>query len=102
MAQVETGEPLVKDVVFTSEAFPEERQGLLPDAVIARNGLSASRIHSDLLGTIEVPPKAGRSENHHPDGIAILVEPNGRRGVAEPGDILDIKPMVFQQLGEHV
>ena len=35
---VETGEPLVKDIVFTSEAFPGERQGHLPDALISWNG----------------------------------------------------------------
>lgn len=97
---VETGEPLVKDVVFTSEAFPGERQSQLPDAVISWNGFSTSRVHSELLGTIEAPLKTGRSGNHHPDGFTIVVERGGERGIAAPGDILDIKPMVFQRVGD--
>lgn len=100
---VETGEPLVKDIVLTSEAFPGERQGDLPDVVISWTGVPpASRIHSDLLGTIEAQSATGRTGNHHPDGFAIVVERGGERGIAAPGNILDIKPMVFRQLGERV
>jgi hypothetical protein len=51
---VDTGQPLVSDVTITEAAFPGERQNYLPDAVISWTGVPpASRIHSDLLGTIE-------------------------------------------------
>ncbi|MGZ5720610.1 MAG: alkaline phosphatase family protein [Burkholderiales bacterium] len=99
---VETGEPLVQDVVLTADAFPGDRQSYLPDAVISWNGCPpASRIHSNILGTIEGELRTGRSGNHHPDGFAIVVEHGGERGVAQPGDILDLKPMVFQRLDER-
>jgi predicted AlkP superfamily phosphohydrolase/phosphomutase len=97
----ETGEPLVSEITLTGEVFPGERQSYLPDAVISWNGSPASRVHSDLLGTIEAAPKTGRSGNHHPDGFAIVMNPGAASDVAVPGDILDIKPMVFQQLGER-
>jgi predicted AlkP superfamily phosphohydrolase/phosphomutase len=98
----ETGEPLVNEITLTRDVFPGERQSYLPDAVISWNGLPASRVCSDLLGTIEAPPKTGRAGNHHPEGFAIVVK-RGRAGAtAAPADILDIKPMVFQELGEHV
>jgi hypothetical protein len=98
---VETGEPVVRDVALTNEVFPGERQSYLPDAVISWNGSPASRVHSELLGTIEAPMKTGRSGNHHPEGFAIVLNGDGN-GVDALGDILDIKPMVFQHLGERV
>ena len=42
----------------------------------------------------------GRTGNHHPDGFSIVIERGGERGsVAERGDVLDLKPMVYQRLG---
>jgi predicted AlkP superfamily phosphohydrolase/phosphomutase len=99
---IETGEPLVKEIVLTSDAFPGERQTYLPDAVISWNGFPASRVHSELLGTIEARPQRGRSGDHHPDGFAIVVERGSECSMAAPDDILDIKPMVFQRLGVRV
>ncbi|MEP6658096.1 MAG: alkaline phosphatase family protein, partial [Betaproteobacteria bacterium] len=98
---VETGQPLVKDIALTADSFPGPRQSYLPDAVISWTGGSpASRIHSDLLGTIEAEAGTGRTGNHHPDGFSIVVERGGERGkAAMPGDVLDLKPMVFQRLG---
>jgi predicted AlkP superfamily phosphohydrolase/phosphomutase len=98
----DTGEPLVSDITLTRDVFRGERQSYLPDAVISWNGFPASRVHSELLGTIEAPPKTGRSGNHHPEGFAIVVKHGSAGGIAESGDILDIKPMVFQALGEPV
>lgn len=98
---VESGQPLVKDITLTAHSFPGQRQGYLPDAVISWTGGSpASRIHLDLLGTIEAEAGTGRTGNHHPDGFSIVVERGGERGrAAVPGDALDPKPMVFQRLG---
>jgi predicted AlkP superfamily phosphohydrolase/phosphomutase len=99
---VDTGEPLVKDITLTQEVFPGERQSYLPDVVISWNGDPASRVRSDLIGTIEAPPKTGRSGNHHPEGFTIVMKPGGASGTAPAGDILDIKPMVFEALGERL
>jgi predicted AlkP superfamily phosphohydrolase/phosphomutase len=101
---VETGAPLVKDFVMTRDAFPGVRQADLPDAVLSWSGTpAASAVSSPILGTIDAPLPTGRAGNHHPEGFSIVVEPNGKRGGVEaPGDILDIKPLVFNRLFGHV
>jgi predicted AlkP superfamily phosphohydrolase/phosphomutase len=99
----DTGEPLVKDITFTSDAFPGERQSYLPDAVISWTGVPpASRIHSDLLGTIAAECATGRPGNHHPDGFCIVQGGAERGAIAEGADVLDLKPMVFGRLGVGV
>jgi predicted AlkP superfamily phosphohydrolase/phosphomutase len=99
----DTGEPLVKSITFTRDAFPGPRQANLPDAVISWTGVpTVSKIHSPELGTIDAELPTGRSGNHHPEGFSLLVEPNGARGsVGAIGDILDLKPMVFHRLLAH-
>ena len=98
-----TGEPLVKEITWTRDAFPGAHQRRLPDAVVSWTGVpTVSRIHSPTLGTITAELPTGRSGNHHPDGFAIVVDPRSGRGVAgPPADIMDLKPMVFQRLLEH-
>ncbi len=97
---VATGEPLVKQMTFSREAFPGARLGSLPDIVVSWTGVpTASAIDSPILGPIAAGLPTGRSGNHHPDGFAIVVEQGGERGIAPTsGDILDMKPLVFQRL----
>lgn len=101
---VETGGPLVKDITLTRDAFPGPRQGSLPDVVVAWTGVpTVSRIKSPSLGAIDAELPTGRAGNHQPDGFSIVVERDGGRGIASmPGDILDLKPMVFRRLLEGV
>ncbi len=96
---VKTGEPLVKQMTFSRDAFPGARQGNLPDIVVSWTGVpTVSAIDSPLLGPIAADLPTGRSGNHHPEGFSIVLEPNGERGIAASGDILDVKPLVFQRL----
>src|SRR5262245_7247706 len=93
-------EPLVKEITWTRDVFPGARQAMLPDAVVSWTGVpTASAIASSILGTIAADLPTGRSGNHHPEGFTIVMERNGARGVATtPGDILDVKPTVFERL----
>jgi hypothetical protein len=97
---VESGEPLVKSITWTRDAFPGPRQASLPDAVVSWTGVpTTSAIASSILGTIAADLPTGRSGNHHPDGFTIVLERNGARGLVDtPGDILNLKPMVFERL----
>lgn len=99
-----TGAPLVQDVILTRDEFPGPRQSALPDVVVSWTGVpTVAEIHSPTLGTISSVLSTGRPGNHHPDGFSIVVEPGGERGVAPtPGDIVDLKPMVFRRLLERV
>ena len=102
---IETGVPLVDAVVPTREAFPGPRQEYLPDLIVSWTPMAqaCAGIHSARLGTINAERPTGRAGNHHPDGFTVVVERNGERGVAAtPGDVLDVKPMVFRRLFERV
>jgi predicted AlkP superfamily phosphohydrolase/phosphomutase len=102
---IDTGVPLVDAVIPTREAFPGPRQEYLPDLIVSWTPMveACSGIHSARLGAIDAERPTGRAGNHHPDGFTIVVERNGERGVAAtPGDILDVKPMVFRRLFERV
>jgi hypothetical protein len=100
----DNGEPLVKSLTFTRDAFPGARQANLPDVIVSWTGVpTVSKIHSPDLGTIDAELPTGRSGNHHPEGFSIVVEPQGARGIVDKaGDILDVKPMVFSRLFAHV
>jgi predicted AlkP superfamily phosphohydrolase/phosphomutase len=100
----DTGEPLVKSLTFTRDAFPGASQSNLPDVIVSWTGVpTVSKIHSPDLGTIDAALPTGRSGNHHPEGFSIVVEPQGARGIVDKaGDILDVKPMVFNRLFAHV
>ena len=96
----DTGEPLVKDMVLTSEQCAGERSDYLPDLVVSwADREPASRIRADDRGAITLRPPTGRSGNHRPDGFAIIVEPGrDRGGQAAPGDMVDLAPMVTRLL----
>jgi hypothetical protein len=89
---------------FTRDAFPGARQSNLPDVIVSWTGVpTVSKIHSPDLGTIDAELPTGRSGNHHPEGFPLVVEPQGARGIVDKaGDILDVKPMVFERLFAHV
>jgi predicted AlkP superfamily phosphohydrolase/phosphomutase len=68
-----TGKPLVKDMIWTPDAFPGVRQGHLPDLIITWNvAEQATAITSKELGTIESHPATGRSGNHRPEGFCAV------------------------------
>jgi predicted AlkP superfamily phosphohydrolase/phosphomutase len=70
----ETGKPLVKEIIFTSEAFPGPRTQHLPDVIMSWHvAEQASEIHSSQLGKIQAMPATGRSGNHRPHGFVSVV-----------------------------
>jgi predicted AlkP superfamily phosphohydrolase/phosphomutase len=99
----DNGERLVKTITLTRDAFPGSRQSSLPDAIVSWTGVpTVSKIRSSELGTIDAELPTGRSGNHHPEGFSLVVDRRGPRGVVSSmGDILDVKPMVFQRLLAH-
>jgi predicted AlkP superfamily phosphohydrolase/phosphomutase len=91
---VESGEPLLKDVVFPSAVFPGRHSGLLPDVSLRWSGEPpANEVHSPSLGTIRREFDSGRGGNHREGAFAIIA---GRRaGVARaPCEITDFATLV--------
>ena len=98
-----SGIPLVNEIRFPTKEFAGRRSDYLPDAIVTWPGASpASRIDSEIIGSVTVEPATGRSGSHRPEGFCIVLEPGSERGgEAPPGDLLDLTSMVFQKtLGE--
>ena len=73
---VETGMPILRDVVAAQETLQGERAHLLPDFILRWNAQHpATRVHSDELGTIEAMPETGRTGEHRTGGFAIVRGP---------------------------
>lgn len=96
----ETGEPLVRDVLFSRDQFPGTRSHHLPDAVVTWTGAGpASRIQSDTLGQFPARLATGRGGNHRAEGFCVRIEPGATRGgLAPTGHILDLAPLVRMRL----
>ncbi len=96
-----TGEAIVRDVHFTRDIYPGPLQHMLPDVVVGYRYLPpATRLHSDLLGTIDAPPTTGRTGNHLPEGFCIAL--NAPAALAEAGALThgrDIAPLVLRMFG---
>ena len=95
-----SGEALVNEVTLTEEEFGGERSAYLPDAVVSwSNHRPASRVESEMLGSVRGEPSAGRTGNHRPEGFAIVVEPGRPRGAQNAqGEIVDLASMISRLL----
>jgi predicted AlkP superfamily phosphohydrolase/phosphomutase len=70
--RLESGEPLVQDVLLSNRDFPGGRSGYLPDMILTWSGLpAASSAHSDEFGTLHAELGTGRAGNHRPDGFCV-------------------------------
>lgn len=70
-----TDKPLVRETLFTADAFPGRRQHLLPDVILSWHVAPQARaIESPLLGAIHSDPGTGRSGNHRPEGFVAVVQ----------------------------
>jgi predicted AlkP superfamily phosphohydrolase/phosphomutase len=75
-------QPIIRDIVPTSEVLSGERQHLLPDLILRwTDEYPAAEVHSTELGVIRAAPAAGRTGEHRPDGFALIFG----RGVKDGG-----------------
>ena len=67
-----SGQPLVRDIIFSDKQFPGGRSRQLPDMIVTwANEAPAQSIHSDEFGTVHAEIGTGRGGNHQPDGFCI-------------------------------
>jgi predicted AlkP superfamily phosphohydrolase/phosphomutase len=107
----DTGEPLIEEIVQSSQVFPPgERSERLPDIIVrwsASSGATHRAIESPQFGRIEraTPGRIpnGRSGNHAPQGFLIARGPGIAAGAAldAGADILDLAPTALRRLGVH-
>jgi predicted AlkP superfamily phosphohydrolase/phosphomutase len=104
----DTGEPLVSEIGFAEDLFPEgPMRHHLPDIIVRWNPSSAAahrRIVSDRYGSIDWPTPGvhplARAGNHRRDGFLVAAGPEFEHA-ALPGDanIMDLAPTVLDILG---
>jgi predicted AlkP superfamily phosphohydrolase/phosphomutase len=70
---VESGEPLVDEIIDVGKRFPGPRAGFLPDLSIRWTPRQPeNRIQSPTIGQIVAKLETGRSGNHSPDSLALF------------------------------
>jgi predicted AlkP superfamily phosphohydrolase/phosphomutase len=101
LVDLETGQPVVKDVFLTDEIFPGPERDSLPDLIV--NWLTDKKIdsvHSKEVGTVKGVLPDPRSGNHRSEGFALLYGPEIPKGQRSEGHLLDIAPSVLRFYGD--
>lgn len=92
----ETGEPLVLDVVRTSDAYEGAGIAQLPDLLVTWNRAAPiRRVWSAELGRMHHPHPSIRTGDHRPDGLLLASMPNATaRRLNAPINVIDLAPSI--------
>lgn len=101
---VETGRPLVHEVLRTAQAFPGERQAVLPDLLVRWNrDAPVRKIASRKIGTISGEYRGIRSGDHRNPGRFYARGPGIAAGkLADPVAVTDFAPTLAALLGAEL
>lgn len=99
-----TGEPVVREVLRTSEHLKGAQIDRLPDLfVVWHRDAPIERIGSEKLGEMEVRSPHVRTGNHIADGLYLLCGPGIEPGFRpEAASIMDIGPTIAELLGSSL
>ena len=99
----ESGEPIGTLAHRPEELYPE-RRGIAPDLLVYFGDLgwrSVGQVGTDSIHVFE-NDTGPDDANHAPEGMYVLVHPDGAVGPGEERDLRDIAPTVLELLGEPV
>jgi len=98
--RLNSGQPLVEDVLFAEISFPGMRSQHLPDIIFTwPEAAPASAINSDEFGTIHAELATGRGGNHRPNGFCIEMRPGRQEaGTAEAVPIWELGGLATRSL----
>jgi predicted AlkP superfamily phosphohydrolase/phosphomutase len=98
---LDTGKPLVKQVLRSAELFQGQHLDLLPDLLIEWNREDPIRsVHSPKTGKIEGEYIGCRSGDHKSEGIFFMTGPSIKPGpIEQPVSIMDFGPTIAALLG---
>jgi predicted AlkP superfamily phosphohydrolase/phosphomutase len=93
-----TGEPLIKNIIFTEDEFSGPRSHWLPDLLLVWQPKGpATEIWSEQLGTFTGELKTGRGGNHTGDSFAVLAGAlRGANHLPPLTSVVDYKPLVTE------
>lgn len=98
---VDTGEPVVRRVLRTSEIYHGPMTDRLPDLMVEWNHRAPiSRVHSKKTGEIAGESTRCRTGDHSSQGIFAVAGPSIVRGpVMQPVSVMDFGPTIADRLG---
>jgi predicted AlkP superfamily phosphohydrolase/phosphomutase len=101
LVNMDTGRPLVKQVLRTAEVYRDAPVGHLPDLMVEWNRAAPIfTIHSPKTGTIRGEYRGNRSGDHKPRGLLIAAGPAlGPGRFADPVDVRQLAPTIAALLG---
>jgi predicted AlkP superfamily phosphohydrolase/phosphomutase len=97
---VDSGQPIVEDVVRTDRTCSGAHLGEMPDFfVLWSREAPIERVTSPKIGTIEYIHRGNRTGDHRPDSAFVAVGPSVVPGPSEPVSILDFAPTIAERHG---
>lgn len=107
IVNVDTGEPLVADVIVTQQCYPGPHLDQLPDVLVLWNrSAPIERVYSKAIGELSQQYDDNRTGDHTPDGICVLSGANvSAAGIAPSIRTVDFAPAIADffgaELGDH-
>lgn len=101
LVQPATGQPAVRRVVRSDQAFAGPRRAYLPDLVVVWSPEAATGdLASARIGTVSLPSPDPRPGTHTAPGFVLARGPGiTSGGMLNRGDILDVAPTILARLG---
>lgn len=98
---VDTGEPVVRRVMRTSDLYDGPCVPALPDLLVEWNrNHPIARVRSPRLGEVSGVDRKCRTGDHQPAGVVLCAGPSARPGRMERTiSIMDIAPTIAERLG---
>jgi predicted AlkP superfamily phosphohydrolase/phosphomutase len=96
LVNIDTGQPVVRDLLRSSDLYPDERLDDLPDFLVEWNREAPiERVSSPRVGVIEKRFPGVRNGDHRPEGFFWAVGPDILRGRrVPPVSVMDFAPTV--------
>jgi predicted AlkP superfamily phosphohydrolase/phosphomutase len=101
LVKVETGEPLVHQVMRTSDHYDRHEQDSFPDVFVEWDRRSPTKtVYSPKAGIVHEPYDHWRTGDHFPDGLLLATGPEIPPGAVLPSiPVEDIAPTICARLG---
>jgi predicted AlkP superfamily phosphohydrolase/phosphomutase len=98
--RLDSGEPLVRELLFSNRDFPGQRSEYLPDMIVTWRGAPpATSAHSQEFGTLHAEMATGRGGNHRPDGFCVEVRAGvNRAATADAIPIWELGELACREL----
>jgi predicted AlkP superfamily phosphohydrolase/phosphomutase len=98
--RLDSGEPLVRDLLFAERDFPGGRSDYLPDMIVTWTGTPpATSAHSAEFSTLHAEMATGRGGNHRLDGFCVELSAGvNRPGIADTIPIWELGQLACREL----